>query len=139
MGMICDFFKRKKVMGKEYFNKVDFDAAFPKAPVEPAIELELTTVPSPEEPLTVEERLEVARQTIADTLTSIRLGTSKLTPYAINFKEENTPFCLNLRGITKDITASQILMLIEAAKMDFGYQFSEFVKAQLRYVFNGDK
>ena len=115
-------------MNKDLFTPVNYDEQFPTAvPAAPA--------PVVEEPMTPERVVEA----INAELQKIQLGTSKMTPHAVQVREGATPFLHMLKTFALQPTVDTALALVSVAKQDFGTTFGRFVEALVSSLFKEKK
>ena len=113
---------------KDLFTPVNYDEQFPTA-------TQAATAPAVEEPMTAERVVE----TINAELQKIQLGTSKMTPHAVQVKEGSTPFLHMLKTFAIQPTVDTALSLVSVAKQDFGTTFGRFVESLVTPLFKGSK
>ena len=115
-------------MSKDLFTPVNYDEQFPQdAPGVPAV--------AAEQPLTAAQVVDV----INNELQRIQLGTSKMTPHAVQVKEGSTPFLHALKTFSVDPTVDTAVALVSLAKQDFTITFSRFVESLVSPLFKGKK
>ena len=115
-------------MSKDLFTPVNYDEQFPTAA--PA-----ATAPVVEEPMTPERVVEA----INAELQKIQLGTSKMTPHAVQVREGATPFLHMLKTFALMPTTDTAVALVSVARQDFGATFGRFVESLVTPLFKGSK
>jgi hypothetical protein len=107
------------------FNAVDYEAAFPVKPVPRA------PTAAPAEVLTSAKAIAL----INAELEKIAVGTSKMTPHAVQVRKGSTPFLAALRTFEVVPELLQAVALIEVGRQDFGHTFGDFVEKLVRPLF----
>jgi hypothetical protein len=112
-------------MSDPIFKPVDYDFEFPKAPAAALTEPPILVVPTPEE----------AVSRINAELQKISLGTSKMTPHAVQIREGATPFLSAVKTFAIEPTVERGKTLVSLAKQDFGTTFGNFVESLMISLF----
>lgn len=107
------------------FNAVDYEAAFPVKPVPRA------PTAAPAEVLTSAKVIDL----INAELEKIAVGTSKMTPHAVQVRKGSTPFLSALNTFGVEPKLLQAISLIEIARQDFGQTFGDFVEKLVQPLF----
>jgi hypothetical protein len=108
------------------FSAVDYDAAFPKV-----------VATTPVQAAVVERTSKQVIALINDELQKIALGTSKLTPHAVQVRQGSTPFISALKTFEVDPKVLQAVHLVAVARQDFGTPFGDFVESLVTSLFKG--
>lgn len=115
-------------MKKNLFTPVDYsDAVSDSSAVAPAA--------VPEQPSTPAQVVDA----INNELQKIQLGTSKMTPHAVQVKEGSTPFLHALKTFSVDPTVDTAVALVSLAKQDFTLTFGRFVESLVSPLFKEKK
>lgn len=115
-------------MSKDLFTPVNYDEQFPTpAPAE--------TESAREQPLTPAQVVDA----INSELQRIQLGTSKMTPHAVQVKEGSTPFLHALKTFSAEPSVDTAIVLVALAKQDFSAAFGRFVESLVSPLFKGKK
>ena len=116
-------------MSKDLFTPVNYD------------EFQKDLSPAADKALIVElvETPARAVELINSELQKIQLGTSKMTPHAIQVKEGSTPFLHALRTFSVEPTVNTAVALVALAKQDFSATFGRFVESLVSPLFKGKK
>lgn len=115
-------------MSKDIFTPVNYDEAFPPAP-------QATASVVPETPKTAAEVVEA----INAELQRIQLGTSKMTPHAVQVREGSTPFLHSLKTFSAEPTVDNAVALVSISKQDFSATFARYVESLVTPLFKGVK
>lgn len=115
-------------MSKDLFTPVNYDEQFPATPPE----IPATALEQPSTPAQVVEAINAEIQ-------KIQLGTSKMTPHAVQVKEGSTPFLHALKTFSVDPTVDTAVALVSLAKQDFTITFGRFVESLVTPLFKGKK
>jgi hypothetical protein len=107
------------------FKPVDYDFEFPGEP---------TTVLKSGQELVVETPETVVSKINLE-IQKISLGTSKMTPHAVQIREGATPFLSCLKTFTIEPTVECGNILVDLAKQDFGNKFGTFVESLMVSLF----
>jgi len=112
-------------MSNDLFKPVDYDFEFPVVPVAS------TSAAAPEEEVTIAQV--IAR--INEELQKITVGTSTMTPHAVQVRQGSTPFISALKTFEVWPKALQATQLVEVARQDFGTTFGDFVEKLVTPIF----
>ena len=115
-------------MSKDLFTPVNYEKEFEMFET-PVITL------AAEQPLTAAQVVDA----INNELQKIQLGTSKMTPHAVQVKEGSTPFLHSLKTFSVEPTVDTAVALVAVAKQDFTITFSRFVESLVSPLFKGKK
>jgi hypothetical protein len=112
-------------MSDPTFKPVDYDFEFPATATEALKAPQEFVVETPE---TVVSKINLELQKIG-------LGTSKMTPHAVQIREGATPFIASLKTFTVEPTIERGKVLVDFAKQDFGNKFGTFVESLMISLF----
>ena len=115
-------------MSKDLFTPVNYDEQFPT----PAVAAPEAAPELPSTPAQVVDAINAELQ-------KIQLGTSKMTPHAVQIKEGSTPFLHSLKTFSVDPTVDTAVALVSLAKQDFTITFGRYVESLVSPLFKGKK